>query len=338
MDIKRFNEKIKILIILSEPVLWTLPIIMFTFGYISTNQAEWHLVIIGIFAMAIADAAANLLNKYTDQEEDRINSPDRIILGESVGYKNIIKICIVTFTLYFLFIIWSSFFVNIIFALVIFVQMMIGIFYSWGARFKTNFITSLISFPLFLAILPFTAGWVISKPLFSISPIIFIILAYFIVYGSLRNLPDERGDRQAGIKTNLYTSEEMPLKIPFMLSTPYLLVLVLMLVKIIEIKYLAIFAVLPISVILIRVLQKAHSVAEKNFIRTFEQFHRWIFLIILLLIYYPTMEAFLVVIILSTLRILIINFIDIRFVRVNSNYLKELLIRGKFENTVKEKG
>ncbi len=240
--------------------------------------------------------------------------------------------------LYFCFIILSSFFINIIFALVLLIQIMIGILYSWGTRFKTNIITSLISFSLFLAILPFIAGWVISKPLVSISPIVFIILTYFLVYGSLRNLPDERGDKQVGIKTNFYAREEMPLRIPFILSTPYLLILVLTLVGILEIKFLAIFVVLPLSVILILALQKAHSIEEKNFIRTIEQFHRWIFLIILLLIYYPTFEALLAAIILSTIRFLIINIIDIRFVRINSTYLKKLLIRKKYENTVTEKG
>ena len=328
-DINKFNDKIITLLKLCEPVLWTLPITMFAFGYISTNQAEWHLLIIGIFAMAIADAAANLLNKYTDQEEDRINSLDRIILGELIGYKNIVKICIVTFTLYFFFIIWSSFLINLTFALVLLIQIMIGIFYSWGPRLKANFITSLISFSFFLVILPFTAGWVISKPLVSLSPILFIILAYFLAYGSIRNLPDIEGDRRAGIKTTLFPGIEMPLILSLVLLAPYLFIIILILAGILELKYLAIFMVLPLSAALIRAIHNARSVEEKKLIRTLEQFHRWIFLILLLLIYYPTINAFLAAIILSTLRFLFVYFnIDIRFTRIDPNLLKNLLIKS----------
>ncbi len=39
-ELGRFYEKFKKLLKLSEPVLWTLPITMFIFGYISTNQVH----------------------------------------------------------------------------------------------------------------------------------------------------------------------------------------------------------------------------------------------------------------------------------------------------------
>ena len=64
---------------LSRPRTWMFAIISYMFAYLSGVAYDVTELMIGIGIFALLTGATNMINAYTDMEEDRVNNPIRIV-------------------------------------------------------------------------------------------------------------------------------------------------------------------------------------------------------------------------------------------------------------------
>ena len=210
---------------LARPRTWTFIILAFLIGWSLTESSFTVKYLMGMVIFIFWIASVNIINAYTDYDEDKINLPQRVKMIEQIGYKRLpyIVAAISTFCLVL------SFTISLQFFAIFTIALLDGLFYSLKPlRFKANPVLSLISFSG-AVIFPFLGAWVITREIFSI-PLLFVLLGYsFLVYGTIKNLPDYYGDKEAGLKTTatVFSTRKKAITIAtFLLLSPYVLLVV----------------------------------------------------------------------------------------------------------------
>ena len=230
---------------LARPRTWTFIILAFLIGWSLTESSFTVEYLMGMVIFIFWIASVNIINAYTDYDEDRVNLPQRVEMIEQIGYKRLpyIVAAISTFCLVLSFTISLQFFA--IFTIALFD----GLFYSLKPlRFKANPVLSLISFSG-AVIFPMLGAWVITREISTI-PLLFVLLGYsFLVYGTIKNLPDYYGDKEAGLKTTatVFSTRKKAVTIAaFLLLSPYALLVVLVSLNILEYKFLWLLTLIPL--------------------------------------------------------------------------------------------
>ncbi len=250
----------------------------------------WSLLLSSLFRQLFTSYA----NFYTDQVEDRVNMPECVKLCEMVGYENIKKAAYFFMLVSWL---WSLIFVlvaNFTVALIHLVGMFFLSNYSLGIRCKRHFLLMGLEYAL-SPILEFALVWTISEPLSSLHPLAFILSYEMVVLScTLKNLPDAAGDHQAGRKslfTDTANLEGIPRFIapvvPFIWFSSYGLILLLILFKILEFKYLIAFVNLPLAIYGARWMLNVRGKRDKEELFRYAYFYRMFSTSALMLIFAP---------------------------------------------------
>ena len=234
---------------LARPRTWVFVILAFMIGWSLTGNSFSVNYVIGLVIFVLLVACVNIINAYTDYDEDRINLPQRVKMIEQIGYRRLPYI-VATLSI-FCFVL--SLTMNIIFFIIFIIALFNGLFYSLRPlRFKSNPVLSLVSFSG-AVIFPLLGAWVITREFLSI-PLLFVLLSYsFLVYGTVKNLPDYQGDKEAGLKTSatVFSTIKKAITIAtFLLLSPYALLVVFVILNTLEYKFLWLMTLVPFIVLI----------------------------------------------------------------------------------------
>ena len=198
-------------------------IISFVFAYLSGARYNTVELLLGIGIFALLTGATNMINTYTDIEEDRVNNPIRIVYIEQLGLQNLVSGIVVTY----LMVVSLSFLLGFNFAFVVTLAVFDSIFYSLPPlRFKQHPVTALFAFSGAVSF-PFLAGTVVAYNTIDIANPFFLLFSLFMfAYGTVKNIPDNIGDKIAGLKTTTTAFESYRMAVlvsTSILITPYAL-------------------------------------------------------------------------------------------------------------------
>lgn len=230
---------------LARPRTWAFIVLAYSIGWSLTGSPFSLQYAVGLIIYILLVANVNIINAYTDIDEDRINLPRRVKMVEQIGYKRlpyiVAAISIICLAL--------SFTINWVFSVILIIALLNGLFYSLRPlRFKTHPVLSLFSFSG-AVVFPLIGAWVITKNIIDI-PLLIIFLGFsFLVYGTIKNLPDYYGDKAVGLTTTatiFRTRKQAIVAATFLLLSPYALLLALVGLNIIDIKFLWLLTLLPI--------------------------------------------------------------------------------------------
>jgi 4-hydroxybenzoate polyprenyltransferase len=213
-------------------------IISFVFAYTSGPRYNTLEFLLGIGIFALLTGATNMINSYTDIEEDRVNNPIRIVYIEQLGLQNLA----ISIVAVYLTVIGLSFLLGFNFALIVTLAVFDSIFYSLPPlRFKQHPVTALLAFSGAVS-LPFLAGIAVGSDIVDVTNPFFLLFSLFMfAYGTVKNIPDYIGDKIAGLKTTSTAFEsyrKAVLVSTSILLTPYALLCYLVFTGSLDILYL----------------------------------------------------------------------------------------------------
>jgi 4-hydroxybenzoate polyprenyltransferase len=216
-------EKVLLIIKLARPRTWMFSVISYLFAYLSGAANNTNELLLGIGIFALLTGATNMINTYTDREEDRVNNPIRIVWTKQLGLQNLL---ISTVAIY-LTVFCLSFLLGLNFVFVVTIAVFDSIFYSLQPlRFKQHPVTALLAFSGAVAF-PFLAGIVVAYNIIDLTNPFFVLFSVFMfAYGTVKNIPDYLGDKIAGLKTTTtaFESYRMAIRVSTaILLTPYAL-------------------------------------------------------------------------------------------------------------------
>ncbi len=324
-------ERVLALVKLADPVLWSVPAMLFAVAYLSTGNVRLPLLLGGIVYIVLADVATLWWNKYTDREEDRINSPHRIDLAEVVGFETIRRLALSLYAALALGAVAAGWWIRPVLGLILGLMVWTSWAYSSGPRFKQRTWTALIFFPLCLVVFPFAAGWVINEPLVELPLVAWVPLIYFLSFGTLRNFPDQAGDQRAGMKTlpKFITDSRNRWVILAILLAPYLAVLALVLGRVVPLRFLAVFWTLAILALVLAAVVRAAGAEELQTVRALEQLQRWAFISTLMLVYHPAVPTFWIVVLGTIYRFVVLRSgFDTRGLTIRLDHVAAVLRAG----------
>jgi 4-hydroxybenzoate polyprenyltransferase len=261
---------------------------------------------IGLTSYILLVANVNLINAYTDVEEDKINLPYRVKLIKKIGYRKLPLI----FTSIFIIAILLASLLPFWFLVVFIIAMFDTIFYSLKPlRFKSNPILGLVAFAG-AVFFPLVGSWTLHGSIYNIPPIIFFLGYSFLVYGTIKNLPDYEGDKKAGLKTSatiFSTRKKAILFATILLISPYLILLLLILSEYVDYNFILLFTGLPfISLICYKAL-KTKSFEKLEKLHTYGLIYQVGFLSLAFWIISPTIYSLILLTIILSLLFFILR-------------------------------
>jgi 4-hydroxybenzoate polyprenyltransferase len=180
----------------------------------SSKVAFWFLVI----AMILIAAGGYVINAYFDTRIDAINRPDRIIAGEQVSKKAVMKYYIILTALGAIFGFGAALMVHSLSLTIIFF-LLIGLLWFYSASYKRQFMIGNLIVAFIVAIVPFSVGFLEVTSLslrygdlINMTPIPFKLYAWsggFALFAFLltwireivKDMEDEPGDRELECRT-----------------------------------------------------------------------------------------------------------------------------------------
>lgn len=278
-------SRIVALLKLSRPRTWSFAVSMFVGAYLSTGVYTLDKILVGAAIVALVTALTNLFNAYTDQEEDSVNLPNRQPMLEAIAFRRL-KLWI---TAGYIIAVCVAAYLGPLFTLVVVIAVVDSILYSWGLRLKAHPVFSLVAFSG-AVVLPFVAGWVTSRSIVEISPLVIVLGYFFFAYGNIKNLPDIPGDRQAGLRTlfTIYTFDKSVKVVSAVLLSPYVLLCGFIMASLLGIKYVTCFLFMPVVTYIIYRAVTARTREEKEATHALGYFYQLTFFLVALILYEPS--------------------------------------------------
>jgi 4-hydroxybenzoate polyprenyltransferase len=311
---------------LLSPGLWTILTLSFLFGYLPGGPSDAHVLTGYLFVFSVGYGFTLLLNHYYDRVEDRVNLPERSRVAEQIGYPLIGSLgWLLTLGLFVIPLAledrtgWPA-------TIVTCIALAGALVYSPGPRLKGRPFVAPLNFA-FTGVMPFLAGWFAKQGELVAPPlIIWLIVLYYVVYGPLRHLPDVEGDRTAGIRTlpRLYEGRAAA-RIFVALLVPYAAVVGCVIAGWLAPRFFVVLALVPASILIAVTLARAQSREERESVRVLVLAHRWAYLVMLFLCYWPTVVGLACVTLIQTFRVGVARFgLDTRGFGLTLRRLSEL--------------
>jgi 4-hydroxybenzoate polyprenyltransferase len=184
----------------------------FQIALLDGGVKSWGWCAFGIYFWLLQSLGIELLNRYSDRIEDKVNRPERTAICERVGY-GVIKVCaiVIWIVIASTYALWLIFQPNSLLCLLLCAGLIAGIGYSIGFRFKAKRYLALIvlTFPFGG---PFLIGWAathsaLTRPDLAVDlfrrlgPFLWICGLFFIGHAGIKDITDAVGDRKVGYRS-----------------------------------------------------------------------------------------------------------------------------------------
>jgi len=210
------SKKVSNIVKLSRPRTWFFIITTYFLGICIGGTDSVARAGLGLAIFIIWVGATNVLNSYTDKDEDRENLPARYEMVRQTGDRPLLWYCIAAFggTLVL------SALINVQFFIAYAGAVLVAVFYSAKPlRLKSRPGLDLLTFSG-AVFFPLMGGWLLTGEELSGLPVLFIFLAYwFMTYGTFKNIPDYEGDKRTGVRNfaTVFPSRKAAVKAGFLL-------------------------------------------------------------------------------------------------------------------------
>jgi 4-hydroxybenzoate polyprenyltransferase len=279
---------------LARPRTWFFIVMSYMIGWLLAGAVMSTNLFTGLVISLVGVVNVNLLNAYTDKEEDSVNLPHRVAMVDQVGDRNLITSIVALFGLSTLLALSMPFWYKVVYVVSVFDT----VFYSLEPlRFKKRVVPSLVSFSG-AVFLPAIGAWTLTNDLLSTPGIIYFLGYVFLTYCTLKNLPDYWGDKEAGLRTSatVFASPEDAARAAFaLLLTPYPLLAGLTSFNVVEAKFGLLLVLLPLVVYIGRGITSADTYDKYERLHTLGLVYVVAFLVITLLIISPAVETALMI-------------------------------------------
>jgi 4-hydroxybenzoate polyprenyltransferase len=244
------------------------------------NGIRW--IVFGFFFWLLHCLGVELLNRYSDRVEDRINRPDRSRICEGIGYQRIRDASIVIWTIlalvYATWLFWQP---SRMLGLLLWTGLFAGVCYSILWRFKTKRLLSLgaLTFPFGG---PFLIGWIagnrfqtaefLREDLVRLVPFLLMVGSFACGHAGIKDITDIAGDRAIGYRSlwvswiSLVSHRRMILVL-FSVSTWASLTTVFVAFGLLPTRYRYLLLLLPVSAALGVASARASTVLERAAVR-----------------------------------------------------------------------
>ena len=283
-----------ILFRLAGPRTWVFASASFILGFALSGGLNVFSVFIGVAIASLVTAATNIVNAYADRKEDAVNQPARAFWLDQVGAKGVRATAIFLYCLSIV----LSVFLSPLFVIILLVGIFNSVFYSARPfRFKSHPLSALLSFSCALA-LPFLGGLSVTGTPDLFSPMLWLVTYFMFCYGTVKNLPDYAGDKKAGVRTSATIFGKVSSAVLFtgvLLFTPYVLLVSLVEVGLLQPIYLADLSLLPLLALVFLRMHRAKNSEQLEHAHTFGYFYAITFVLATLVLSTLTVTALVIV-------------------------------------------
>lgn len=234
----------------------------FYVAILSSGYGGWKWLVFSALIWLLHSLGTELVNRLSDQVEDRVNRPERTAYCDAIGYKGlkILSVCIWS-VVACLDLAWLYFFPNPILAVLLFLAFMAGINYSYGVRFKRKRYLSLFALTFPFAG-PFIVGWTVYHPIISspenIFELMFKVAPFVVVMGlligsiaSTKDITDVRGDAligYLGVAVSLIRRHAL-FSILGLISIPFFVIIIFTATNLLPYRFLSLLFFMPVSLL-----------------------------------------------------------------------------------------
>jgi 4-hydroxybenzoate polyprenyltransferase len=284
------RENLVNIIKLARPRTWFFIYYSYIIGWLLGGPEITAPFLLGLVICVLSTANVNLLNAYTDIEEDQVNLPRRVMMIDRLGLNNLMNLVIILYGFTSVLALLMPFWFKVVYIASVFDT----VFYSLEPlRLKARPLLSMVSFSG-AVLLPGVASWTLNNDLVNTPPLLLFLGYMFFTYCVLKNLPDYDGDMLAGLRTSatVFKTREQASKVAAMiLSSPFLVLAGLLVFGILAPKYGLLFVLLPLVLYLGRLAIEGDSYETLEKLHTFGLVYVVLFLVLTLLITTPTIVS-----------------------------------------------
>ena len=284
------RENLVNVIKLARPRTWFFIYYSYIIGWILGGPIITPLFFLGLTICVLSTANVNLLNAYTDIEEDQVNLPNRVMMVDRLGLTNLKNLVVLLYGFTTVLALVMPFWFKVVYIASVFDT----VFYSLEPlRLKARPLLSMISFSG-AVLLPGVASWTLNNDLASTPPLLLFLGFMFFTYCVLKNLPDYDGDKLANLRTSatMFNTREQASRVAaVILSSPFLVLAGLLGYGILAPKYGLLFVLLPVVLYLGRLAIEGDSYETLEKLHTLGLVYVVLFLVLTLLITTPTVSA-----------------------------------------------
>ena len=283
-----------ILFRLAGPRTWIFASASFILGLALSGTLNPLSAAIGVAIASLVTAATNIVNAYADRKEDALNQPARAFWLDQIGDKGVRATAVFLYCLSIVF----SVFLSPLFIMILLIGIFNSVFYSARPfRFKSHPLSALISFSCALA-LPFLGGLSVAGTPNLFSPMLWLVTYFMFCYGTVKNLPDYAGDKKAGVRTSATIFNKVSSAILFtgaLLYTPYVLLVALVGLNLLQPIYLADLLLLPLLSLVFLRMHRSKNSEQLEHSHTFGYFYAITFVLSTLILSTLTVTALVIV-------------------------------------------
>lgn len=292
-------------------IVWVTPVL---FGYLA-SATRWSPRHVGWFALAVVgtmifEGVNCLHNELVDQEEDRINQPNRALLLAAVGERTLWRIIRIGYWACFLGLVPIAIVVGPAVATVMALGAIAAPMYNWGPRLKRRpgLAQVAIGWAVFCAYL---YGWMWNGgSIGDVPQTIWVLSYFFFVTSLLKDLPDVTGDEQVDAP-GVFSIRHPPTRramLLFIYFSPYALIVALVAAGILEPRFLWLCWLLLGGALVSGVAAAANELKTMIVAYEFAFTYVHIFFLALFVVTTPTQAAMWLAVILFALRLLALGF------------------------------
>lgn len=243
--------------------------------YLAGGPASFWMLFGGALGTVVLNMAAVMVNTYSDRQADAVNFPSGVKANESfIGYRRMLFWIAGLYALLLLAtgIMWVSISKQV--SVIYTAGWIVATIYSVGPRLKQYLLTSRLCIacgPSFA----FAGGWALRHDLRQLPAATLLLFVGQGLHILLKDVPDEDGDRKAGIRT-LFTGvprARLRILLPALWTLPYALILVGALLEWWSQRYLLLWVLYPLSMLTVTSPFRVSTQRDKELVRELAQLY-----------------------------------------------------------------
>jgi 4-hydroxybenzoate polyprenyltransferase len=281
----------------------------FYVAILDSSRGGWLWLLFSALIWTLHSLGTELVNRLSDEVEDRINRPERTALCDLIGYRKLKFLSAAIWSaVACLDLIWLWMQPNLMLAALLFLAFLSGLNYSYGVRFKRKRYLSLFALTFPFAG-PFIVGWSVDHNIFNTPaalPDLFFRAGPFVVtmglligsIASAKDITDIKGDELIGylsIAVGLIRRNAV-LAILALVSIPFIAISTFVSLGLLPARFFVLLLFMPVS--LFGALCICASTGEQERLVTKEAVYQYWFILLSLslFLYFPTLNTFWVIV------------------------------------------
>jgi 4-hydroxybenzoate polyprenyltransferase len=277
----------------------------FQIAIIDGGQASWRWTAFGAIFWFLHSLGIELLNRYSDRVEDKINRPERTALCETVGFETIKRLAIaIWIVIALMYVGWLYLFPNPVLAMLLWSGLFFGVCYSFLFRFKARRYLALVvlTFPFGG---PFIIGWAATHGNLSpteglvdligrLGPFLLVLGCFFIGHAGIKDITDIAGDERVGYRS-LWVAlvrSRANLTIRILVSVWFVACLIFIAAGWLPTRFVVLAGLWPLSLMFSGIASRAELRVDREAVRELFYHYWFLFLCVALYLLVPGWPAF----------------------------------------------